>query len=309
MKIFVTGASGFVGGELVSQLLDEGHDLRLWHRNVSAAEPLLKLKHQLGNRVELIRGQLGEGREAEAIQGCDAVVHTALWREDRSFQQSPKNLIDYLEVNLMGSIRLIEAAMQQAVKRFVYISTCAVHDKILSDRALDEMHPLWARTHYGAHKAAVEKFVHSFGHGAGFPVCALRPSGIFGIASPIEHSKWFELIADVVAGRAVQPIGGGKEVHVSDVAKAIRLLLDAPAEAITGEAFSCCDAFYSHHDVATFAKRIAGSRGEILGSQKSPKHLIETKKLASLGMKFSGMAAFEQTVTSLCRHLMKNFDS
>ena len=305
MRIFVTGATGFVGDELVSQLLDEGHDLRLWHRNASATKPLLELKSQLGKRIELVRGQLGEGREAEAIQGCDAVVHAALWREHGSFQQSPKNLLEYLNVNLMGSIRLIEAAMRQQVKRFVYLSTCAVHDKILSDRPLDEKHPLWAKTHYGAHKAAVEKFVHSFGHGAGLPVCAVRPSGIFGIASPIEHSKWFDLIADVVAGKAVQPTGGGKEVHVSDVAKAVRLLLNAPAEAITGEAFSCCDAFYSHHEVATLAKRIAASPAAILGSPKSPKHLIETKKIESLGMKFSGKRAFEQTVARICDHLMR----
>ena len=305
MKIFVTGATGFVGGELVSQLLADGHELRLWHRSDTPTSPLMKLKKQFGNRIELVQGQLGEGREAAAIQGCSAVVHAALWRENRSFQHPPQNLLEFLEVNLMGSIRLIEAAANQQVERFVYLSTCAVHDKILSDRALDEKHPLWAKTHYGAHKAAVEKFVHSFGHGAGFPICALRPSGIFGVSSPIEHSKWFDLIADVVAGKTVHPTGGGKEVHVSDVAKAIRVLLGAPAEEIVGEAFSCCDAFYSHHDVATLAKRITASPAKIQGSQKSPKHSIETNKIESLGMKFSGMPAFEQTVTAICRLLMR----
>ena len=305
MKIFVTGATGFVGGELIHQLLDDGHELRLWHRNETPTSPLTKLKQQFGDRVELLQGQLGEGREAEAVESCNAVVHTALWREGRSFQQAPENLLEYLEVNLMGSIRLIEAAIHQRAERFVYLSTCAVHDKILDDRALDEKHPLWAKTHYGAHKAAVEKFVHSFGLGSGFPICALRPCGIYGIASPVEHSKWFDLIADVVAGRTVQPTGGGKEVHVSDVAKAIRVLLAAPADSIAGEAFSCCDAFYSHHDVATLAKRVTASSAEILGSRKSPKHSIETSKIQSLGMKFSGMPAFEQTVSDICQQLMR----
>lgn len=307
MKVFVTGGTGLIGRELADQLLAAGHQLRLWHRNSSTVEPLLNLKSQFGDRVELVDGRLGEGRaeEAAALDGCDAVVHAALWREDRSFQQPPKDLLEYLRVNLMGSIQLIESAMNQQIERFVFVSTCAVHDKILDDRALDETHPLWAKTHYGAHKAAIEKFVHSFGYGSGFPICALRPSGVFGISSPITNSKWYDLIADVVAGKTVQPTGGGKEVHVSDVAKAIRLLIDAPAESITGEAFSCCDAFYSHHDVATLAKRIAKSPAKILGSSKSPKHQIETTKIASLGMKFCGMPGFEQTVTQICHHLMR----
>ncbi len=52
--------------------------------------------------------------------------------------------------------------------RFVFISTCAVHDVILADRPLDEAHPLWPKSHYGAHKAALEKFVHSYGLGQGW---------------------------------------------------------------------------------------------------------------------------------------------
>ena len=305
MKIFVTGATGLIGGELVKQLLDDGHTLRLWHRHPKVPESLAKLKNQSGDQIELINGQLGQGREAETIAGCEAVVHAALWREDQSFQQPPKDLLEYLRVNLMGSISLIEAAMSQQVSRFVFLSSCAVHDKILTDRPLDETHPLQAKTHYGAHKAAIEKFVHSYGHGSGFPICALRPSGVFGISSPIERSKWFDLIAEVVAGNTVQPEGGGKEVHVSDVAKATRLLLDAPAERVTGEAFSCCDTYYSHHDVAATAKRISSSNAKILGTQKFPKHQIITKKIEALGMKFSGIRAFDETITKICHHLMQ----
>ena len=57
----------------------------------------------------------------------------------------------------MGTLRLIESARAAGVGRFVFISTCAVHEKILDDRPLDEAHPLWAMSHYGAHKAAIEK--------------------------------------------------------------------------------------------------------------------------------------------------------
>ncbi len=72
-------------------------------------------------------------------------------------------------VNLLGTLELIEASIAAGVKRFIFVSTCAVHEKILDDRPLDEAHPLWPLTHYGAHKAAIEKFVHSYGYGQGLP--------------------------------------------------------------------------------------------------------------------------------------------
>ena len=78
---------------------------------------------------------------------------------------------------------------------------CAVHETILDDRPLDEAHPLWPHSHYGAHKAAIEAFVHSYGRGHGYPICALRPTGIYGLARPARASKWFDLIAEGRPGR------------------------------------------------------------------------------------------------------------
>ena len=48
-----------------------------------------------------------------------------------------------------------------------------------------------------AHKAAIEKFVHSYGWGHGYAICALRPTGIYGTALPIEESKWYGLVQAV----------------------------------------------------------------------------------------------------------------
>src|SRR4029079_2079283 len=109
------------------------------------------------------------------------------------------------------------------VAEFVFISSCAVHDVIVTDRPLDETHPLWPASHYGAHKAAIEKFVHSYGFGQGFPICALRPTGIYGRAHPLSQSRWYELVQKVLRGEAVDCRRGGKEVHASDVAKATAL--------------------------------------------------------------------------------------
>jgi nucleoside-diphosphate-sugar epimerase len=90
----------------------------------------------------------------------------------------------FLGVNLTGSLQLFRESFAAEVPRFVFVSSCAVHEVILGDRPLDEAQPLWPTNPYGAHKAALEAFVHSYGLGQGWPVCALRPTGIYTVAVP-----------------------------------------------------------------------------------------------------------------------------
>src|SRR5205085_7687685 len=138
----------------------------------------------------------------------------------------------FLAANLMGTLRLFQTARAAEVPRFLFISTCAVHEVILPDRPLDEAHPLWPKSHYGAHKAALEKFVHSYGLGEGWPICALRPTGIYGVAHPPAASRWYALVGQVLRGEPIESVRGGKEVHAADVARAVDLLLTADARAV-----------------------------------------------------------------------------
>ena len=145
-----------------------------------------------------------------------------------------------------------------------------MHDRILQDRELDEFHPLLPYTHYGAHKAAIEAFVRSYGYGQGYPICALRPTGIYGLANPPEESKWFDLVRRVARGEAVTVSGGGKEVHVADVARAVELMLSTEEKNVTGEVYNCYDRYISEYDVAVTARELAGSTADIAGEQKQP---------------------------------------
>jgi hypothetical protein len=122
---------------------------------------------------------------------------------------------------------------------------------------------------------------------------------VYGVAHPPQDSKWFDLVKTVVSGKSVTCQRGGKEVHAADVAKAADVLLNAPAEAIAGQAFNCCDRYISEWDVARLAKQISGSKAEILGRQTSPINHIVTEKLKSLGMVFGGEPLLEQTIRSL----------
>ena len=295
MNIAITGATGFLGRYLVDGLTQSGHNCRCWYRPESDRDGFLNT-----SQIEWIRGELGDAESGrELVTGCDAVVHAALHHDRRGqgLRGGEGDVMPFIERNVMGTLSLIEAARNAQAERFVFISTCAVHEKILDDRPLDEAHPLWASSHYGAHKAAIEQFVHSYGFGQGYPICALRPTGIYGIAKPLANSKWYDLVRSIVHGRDVECVRGGKEVHAADVTRAVEILLTASG--IAGESYSCYDRYVSAYDVAQIAKRLTNSTSEILGKQTRPKHQIVNEKIKRLGMEFGGTVRLEETIESM----------
>jgi nucleoside-diphosphate-sugar epimerase len=296
MNIAVTGATGFLGRYIVQHLAQSGHACRCWFRPDSDRGGF----DGRNDRIEWIPGDLTDTDSmAELLRGTDAVIHCALWRPGSGFIGAEGDVATFVERNVLASVRLIESARKSGVARFVFISTCAVHDVILDDRKLDEAHPTWAKSHYGAHKAAIEQFVYSFGLGHGYNICALRPTGIYGIARPTEESKWFNLVQAVKRGEKIASARGGKEVHAADVAKATGVLLQA--EGVAGQVYNCYDMYIAEQDVAEIAKRITGSRSDIEKLNRGPKNQIETSKLRALGMEFGGRARLEETIAALAK--------
>ena len=307
MLIAVTGATGFLGRYIVNHLLEQGHACRCWYRSENDRGGFV----QNGRGIEWLPGRLNDPSATLAlVQGVDAVVHSAL-EHGRGWSPARDQLLPFVESNIMGSLRLIHEAQNNGVVRFIFISTCAVHDVILDDRPLDEAHPLWPLTPYGAHKAAIEKFVHSFGlpkdpgHD-GWAICSLRPTGIYGLAHPAEHSRWYNLIRDVAEGKPVDNPSGGKEVHAADVAGAVVTLLNADVSRIAGQSFNCYDLYVSQEEVARIAKAHTGSLSTISKRNNGPKHQIDTNKLRALGVTFGGRPLLEKTIRELADAMSAN---
>ncbi len=276
MRVAITGATGFLGRYMIRHLAEAGHQLRCWYRPGSDRSGFEKID----GVIEWLPGSLGDEAAArELVRGADAVVHGAVqWQGPRNRGSGNHGAASvFFGVNLTGSLQLFQAAFEAGSPRFVFISTCAVHEVILGDRPLDETHPLWPAGHYGAHKAALEAFVHSYGLGQGWPICALRPTGIYGLAHPPVSSRWFDLVGRVVRGERIESAKGGKEVHALDVARAVELLLKADARAVAGQAFNCYDLYVAEEQVARIARELTGSPSEISALNRGPKHQIDTK--------------------------------
>lgn len=296
MRIAITGATGFLGRYLARHLAGAGHALRCWYRPSSDRTGLD------GLGIEWQVGQLGDSAATERlVYGCDAVVHAAVqWNGPRTRGRAGHGDPGiFFGVNLTGSLDLFHQARQAGVARFVFISSGSVHEVILPDRPLDETHPTAPANFYGAHKAAIEQYVHAYGFGEGWPICSLRPTGIYGLAHPPASSRFFDVVGQVVRGEPVTSAKGGKEVHAADVARAAELLLHADAKAIAGQAFECYDQYVSEETIARIARELTGSASVIGDTNRGPKNQIVTKKIRALGMTFGGEELLRRTLAEL----------
>ncbi|MBI2808888.1 MAG: NAD(P)-dependent oxidoreductase [Planctomycetes bacterium] len=298
MNVALTGATGFLGRYIVSRLAGAGHRLRCWYRPGSDRSGF----NDDASAIDWLPGQLGDDDAMRRlVVGVDAVVHGAVeWQGSRNRgSRSHGDADPFFGVNLTGSLQLFQAAFEARVPRFVHISTCAVHDVILDDRPLDETHPLWPNSHYGAHKAALEAFVHSFGFGQGWPICALRPTGIYGLAHPPRNSRWYDLVSQVLRGERIEAPRGGKEVHAADVARAVELLLRVDSMEIAGRSFNCYDMYVAEEHVARIAKDLTKTASVISSLNRGPKHQIDTSDIRRLGLTFGGDELLRLTVAQL----------
>ncbi len=195
----VTGGSGFVGGNFVSELLNRGLKVRSFDRVPSPLpdNPLL----------ETLQGDITDPQSvAAAVDGIDTVFHTASLIEGVGETVTPEMRRRSFDVNVGGTEKLVQAAQKAGVKRFIYTSSNSV---VMSGKPIsggDETMPYSTRKDdlYTETKAAAEKFVLAQNGVAGMLTCAIRPSGIWGPGDQTMFRKVFE---PVVAGGVPALIG------------------------------------------------------------------------------------------------------
>jgi nucleoside-diphosphate-sugar epimerase len=220
MRALVTGASGFIGGVLCQQLLEQGHEVcALVRRAGSEPEGTYGLEGQLSDAAALA--------DALARARPDCVFHLAA---EIASQRSERKL---REVNVAGTQRLLDACVglagsePAAGPRIVFASTVVTGDA--HGALLSEDQPLPVQTPYGRSKREGERLVLS----CELPAVIVRPSHVYG------PGGWYasELIAHLRQPGRFAVIGSGRNlwdvVHVEDVASALVLAAErAPAESI-----------------------------------------------------------------------------
>jgi len=295
MKIAITGLSGFLGYYVAKKLFDRDVQIQALVRNTCDTSHLKDYEE----KITFVQGDLGN-KEAlnKFVQGADIVIHMAYERNGAGFHDSAsKDIRRLLDVNLSGSLELLDAAKQHGVKQFIFTSSCAVYGYIFPDIKLDEQHPLLPDSNYGAYKAAVEAFCHSYFLSKSINTTIFRPVGIYGIDPKLAHSEWYDLIKNIKNGVDVEVVGGGKIVDVTDVAFAIDSAIDN--KDAFGKVYNLSDFYVDNLTIATMAKEICNSKSKISGSHKTPVNTIDNTASKQLGVHYGGTESLGEYIDEL----------
>lgn len=299
--VAVMGATGYVGRFVVAELQGRGVAVRALSRPGSNREGFTR-------PITWIDGDLSSDEALAAlVDGVDAVVHLAYAHVPGKFRGGEgDDLAGWLETNVNGSLRLLLAARNAGVKRFVFLSSRAVFSRTEPGRVLDESHPISPDTHYGAYKAAVEAFLRSFMQVEGMTCYAVRATGVYGVTHPVTASKWWPLVNAVLRGETITSTRGGTEVYGGDVARVIWELLARPPQPF--DTVHLSDLYVTHRDIVEMVREVANIPGTLPPPPESPpENVMMSRHLSDLGVTLSGRVALEKTIRILVDEAKKLF--
>jgi dTDP-glucose 4,6-dehydratase len=229
MKLLVTGGAGFIGSNFARYALQRWTD----------CEVVVLDKLTYAGRLENLAGALKDPRltfvqgdicDAElvctALSGCDAILNFAAETHvDRSIQSSD----DFVRTDVEGTRTLLDAALDDRVKRYVQISTDEVYGDMPQELRATEESPLRPRSPYSASKAGGDLMVQAYHATFGLDAIITRCSNNYG---PYQFpEKLIPLfITNAFQGSALPVYGDGLQyrdwIYVEDHCRALALLLE-----------------------------------------------------------------------------------
>ena len=261
-NILVTGGAGFIGSNLVDRISLENRVIVL--DNVSSG--LLSNLEKSKDRITFVKGTtLDKGLLKDIVAEVEFIFHLAAnvgnvkSIEDPSFD---------MEVNIKGTINLLEACLNSNIKRLVYSSSGAIFGEA-KYLTIDEDHPLNPESPYGVSKLAAEKYCFAFHKIHGLPTTALRYFNAYG---PRQGSSGY---ANVIAiffqrireGKPLTIYGDGEQtrdfVFVTDIVKANILAATQPAA--VGEIFNIATGKEDDvNHLVSIINQISGKENEVI---------------------------------------------
>jgi len=296
--ILVTGGAGYVGSALVPKLLGRGHRVTVLDLYLYGDDALGAVRENPGLRE--VRGDLRDpDTVADALRGCDAVIHLACISNDPSYDLNPDL---GKSINYDAFRPLVRASKEAGVKRFIYASSSSVYG-IKAEPEVTEDLTLEPLTDYSKYKALCEQELEEERE-PGFVTCTIRPSTVCGYAPRQRLDVIVNILTNHAVNRGRIRVFGGTQkrpnIHIDDMADLYLFLLDQPDEKIDGKIFN---AGYENHTLMELAEIVRKVVGEDLPIDIEPTddlrsyHVSSQKMRSELG--FEPLYTIEDAVRGL----------
>lgn len=244
--ILVTGATGFLGHNLVPHLLDAGYRVRALARPDSDASFLDRLGVEIV-RVADITDAPGVRR---ACAGCSAIVHAAghfrMWGRLHRFWRT----------NVEGTATVLDAAQRAGASRFLHISTVVVVGKTIPGRPVDEAHPCAPQDFYQRTKLEGERLALAYHRYRDLPVVVLRPGALYGPWGRYAFNRLF--FEDPLRGLRIRVDGGRRITFPAFTPDVARGIVAALSRGRPGEIYHLSGEPLSHNAVNEVVSDLAG---------------------------------------------------
>jgi dihydroflavonol-4-reductase len=245
--ILVTGATGFLGHNLIPLLAEHGYRVRALVRPTSDQSFLRECGIELA---------VGDTREAESVNaamtGCDAVIHAA--GKFRFWGQYD----EFVGVNVEGTRNVLEAAKREGVRRFVHISTIAVVGSPQPGTLITEDVSCQPVDDYQRTKLGGEKLARAYHAEHGLPAIILRPGAFYGPWGRYAFNRMF--FEDPLKGLPLRVHHGQHVTFPIFVPDLCRVVESALAKGRPGEIYNVCGPCLTHNEVNAIVGRLAGVR-------------------------------------------------
>ncbi len=210
-NVLVTGAAGFIGSHLVERLVREGARVTaLVHYNSQSSWANLELAApQLKKKVRVVMGDLIDPRSVQdAVDGQHTVFHLGALIAIPYSYMAPAS---YVEVNIKGTLHVLEACRRCKTARMVHTSTSEAYGTARYV-PMDEEHPLQGQSPYSASKIAADKIAESYFLSFKLPVSTIRPFNCYG---PRQSARAIipTILTQFLAGKTELKLGSLKPVR------------------------------------------------------------------------------------------------
>lgn len=290
MKVLVTGGAGFIGSHVCDALLSRGHE-------VIALDDLSSGRRQnlpAGARLEVLDLRSPGAAELVLRERPDAVMHLAAQMDVRRSVEDPRHDAD---VNVLGSLNLLEAARKAGVKKLVFSSTGGAIYGEQDVFPATEAHPQRPVSPYGCAKLAVEAYLGFYRAQYGLSSVCLRYANVYGPRqNPHGEAGVVAIFCQrLLSGQDCTIYGDGAQtrdfVFVGDVARANLLALESGP---SGEAFNVGTGVET--DVLTVHRLLAQAAGSAKGPLFAPGKPGEQRRSAIDPAKAAGALGWKPTV-------------